>query len=119
MKTLAFIFSIFTLFSISISGQTRPESKSDSLKIGVYSFKHVLNDTLKLDNPFVENNLPLPDLKNKQSGSNPDLTLIPRYGHRFAKSNFRMPIYNPDSQSKMPILIPDSTILYHMPIQHF
>jgi len=119
MKTSVFIFIVCTLISISISAQTRQESKSDSVKIGANPFQHTLYDTLKLDNPFVENNLPLPDLKNTQSGSNLGLALIPRVENGFTKSNFKMPVYSPNFRSKMPIMIPDSTIHYHMPIQHF
>jgi hypothetical protein len=119
MKTSVFIFIVCTLISISISAQTRQESKSDSVKIGANPFQHTLYDTLKLDNPFVENNLPLPDLKNKQSASNLNLALIPRNEHGFTKFNLEMPVYNPNFRSKMPIMIPDSTMHYHMPIQHF
>jgi hypothetical protein len=119
MKTLVFIFIVCILISLSISAQTKPESKSDSAKNGSSSFQHTLNDTLKLDNPFVENNLQLPYLKNKQSGSNLNLALIPRNGNGFTKSNLEMPVYNPNFRSKMPIMKPDSTIKYHMPIKRF
>jgi len=119
MKTSVFILVICTLISLSVSAQTKPESKSDSVKIGSNSFQHTLNDTLKLDNPFIENNLQLPYQKNKQFSSNLNLALIPRYGHGFTKSNFGMPVYNPNFRSKMPIMKPDPTIHYHMPIKHF
>ncbi len=119
MKTSVFILVICTLISLSVSAQTKPESKSDSVKIGFNSYQHTLNDTLKLDNPFLENNLQLPYLKNKESGSNLNLALIPRYGHGFTKSNLEMPVYNPNFRSKMPIMKTDSTIHYSMPIKRF
>jgi len=119
MKTSVFILIVCTLISVSISAQTNPESKSDSVKIWSNSYQRTLNDTLKLDNPFVENNLQLPYLKNKQPGSNLNLALIPRIGQGFTKSNLGMPVYNPNFRSKMPVIKPDSTIHYSMPIKRF
>lgn len=56
MKTASFILSVCLLLSYSLSAQIKTESKSDSIKIGYALGQKILNDTLKLENPFKENN---------------------------------------------------------------
>lgn len=113
MKTSGLMLLICTLIFNSLSAQLKP----DSLKTGINSFQHILNDTLKLGNPLVENNFQTPYLKNKQFAPKQNLTLIPGNRHRYTQWNMEMPVFNPEFYSKMPILKPDSTVRYNMPIK--
>ncbi len=113
MKTSGLIIFLCTLIFNSLSAQIKP----DSLKISSNSFRHTFNDTLKLGNPLVENNFHTPRLKNKQFGPGQNLALMPGERHRFTQWNMEMPVFNPEFRSTMPVLKPDSTVRYNMPIK--
>ena len=113
MKTSGLILLFCTLIFNSLSAQLKP----DSIKTSSNSFQHLLNDTLKLGNPLVENNFQAPDLKNKQFSPRQNLALMPRSKQSFTQWNMEMPVFNPEFCSKMPILKPDSTVRYNMPIK--
>ena len=119
MKTSVFILIVCVLISLPTLAQTKPESKSDSAKIGYNSLQSAIGDTLKLNKPPIENYLQSPYQENKQSSSNLNLALIPRNGQGFTQYNSEMPIYNPGYQSKMPVLKPESIVEYKLLIKKF
>lgn len=118
MKNARFIFVVCSLISLSVSAQSKQNQKPDSALINNHSIQHILNDTLKLNIPFGENNLQSPIQKNKLFLPNQDLALIHRNRERLLNQKFRMPVYHiPRFQSNMPVMKPDSTVHYHLLIK--
>lgn len=110
MKTALFILAGCLLTTITLSAQTRQHTKTDSIKTGHNSFQHILNDTLKLSNPFSENQFQAPLRKYNFSGQNHNMALN-------SNSSFRMPVYRPEFKSKMPIKEPDPSVHYFLQIK--
>lgn len=110
MKTALLILAGCLLMTISLSAQTRQEAKTDSIKAGYNSFQHVLNDTLKLTNPFAENQFQAPARKYNFSRQNLNIALN-------SNSTFRMPVYRPEFKSKMPVKRPDPSVHYFLQIK--
>ncbi len=114
MKAEAFIISVFLFLSHSLSAQIKIESKSDSIKIGYALGQKILNDTLKLENPFKENNVQSL-YKNSFSKTGQNLAQNYHWGYRYP--NYKMPIAKPNFKSNMPVAKPDSSSLYFIQIK--
>lgn len=110
MKTALFILAGCFLTTITLSAQTRQETKTDSIKTSYNSFQHVLTDTLKLSNPFSENQFQSPLRKYNFSGQNQNMALNTNY-------SFRMPVYRPEFKPKMPVKRPDPSVHYFLQIK--
>lgn len=110
MKTALLILAGCLLMTISLSAQIRQHTKTDSIKTGFNSFQHILTDTLKLTNPFAENQFQAPVRKYNFPRQNQNIALN-------SNSNFRMPVYHPEVKSKMPVKRPDPSVQFFLQIK--
>ena len=110
MKTALFILAGCLLTTITLSAQTRQETKIDSIKAGYNSFQHLLNDTLKLTNPFAETQFQAPARKYNFPRQNQNMALN-------SNSTFRMPVYRPEFKLNMPVKEPDPSVHYFLQIK--
>lgn len=110
MKTALFILAGCLLTTITLSAQTRQETKIDSIKAGYNSFQHLLNDTLKLTNPFAETQFQAPAQKYNFPRQNQNMALN-------SNSSFRMPVYRPEFKPKMPVKQTDPSVHYFLQIK--
>ena len=115
MKTAGFILAIGLLITASVTAQTKQELKSDSVRIGYNLSQKILNDTLKLENPFAENNLQSPLLRYRFPRREQNLAENYRFGKAYQPTD-KMPIARPDFNSKMPVARPDSSVHYFIQI---
>ena len=118
MKTIGFILLIGALIGLSVSAQTKKEFKFNSFKKGINSFQPDFGDSLKLGNPFGENNIQLPSQKKKFPIQNQSLARTDSW-QTLSDPYFRMPVFKPEYQSNMPVMKPDTSVHYHLLIQKF
>lgn len=106
MKTLLSTIGIF-LFSLGIlSAQPGPISKNDTIISGIEISPKIQADSLQLIIPENFKNFQTSQKENQEFVYETD----PIFGMPIAKPGYRMP---------MPVLKPDSTYRYNMPIQKF
>jgi len=118
MKTIGFILLIGALIGLSVSAQTKKEFKLNSFKKGIDSFQPNFGDSLKLGNPFGENNIQFPPQKKKFPIQNQSLARTDSW-QTLSDPYFRMPVFKPEYQSNMPVMKPDTSVHYHLLIQKF
>jgi len=116
MKTIGFILLMGAIIGLSLSAQTKQQSKPDSFKMGFNSFQPDFGDSLKFGNPFGENNIQLPSQKKKFPIQNQSLARTGSW-QTLSDPYFRMPVLKPEYQSNMPVMKPDSSIHYHLLIK--
>ena len=107
MKTAGFLFVVCLLLSPALSAQTNLVSKPDSAKIQIDA---------NAKGFVFDNTLPAYSLNNKSFNLNQNLALSP-HQRNFVDPNYRMPVLNPDFQSNMPVMKPDSLVHYHLLIK--
>ena len=117
MKTTGFILAIGLLItaSASVKAQTQKELKPDSVRIGYNLSQKILNDTLKLENPFAKNNLQSPSFRYHFPKQEQRLAQNYRFGNAYTPT-YKMPIVKPNFNSKMPVAKPDSSVHYFIQI---
>lgn len=115
MKLKVFILAIFALITYSLSAQSKQDSKSDSIKIGLNSYQQILNDTLKLSVPSEIKNRQFLFQKNELQNQN--LAQVNGQGSIISDQQFRMPILKPGLKLEMPVMKPDSTVHFFLRIK--
>lgn len=115
MKTEGFILAIGLLISVSLTAQTKQELSADSVRIGYNLSQKMLSDTLRLENPFTENNLQSHSFRYRFPKPEQNLAQIYRFGKAYQPTD-KMPIARPDFNSKMPVVKPDSSVHYFIQI---
>jgi hypothetical protein len=121
MKTKAILLILGLFIAVHVSAQTHLKPKADSLFVDPYSLKRLL--------PQKEFKLKIPQAKEYSVPQNkyflkrkPGESLALKNDSNalfHAIPNYRMPVYRPKYQSKMPVMKPDSTIHYHLQIKKF
>lgn len=116
MKTRGFILATCLLIAASLSAQTKQELKPDSVKIGFNLSQKILDDTLKLENPFNEKNIQLPSFRYQFPKKEQDLAQNFRFGKAYSPT-YKMQIVRPNFKSNMPVAKPDSSVHYFIQIK--
>lgn len=115
MKTAGFILAIGVLISTSALAQTKSDQKPDSVRIGYNLSQKILSDTLKLENPFTENNLQSHSFRYRFPKREQNLAQNNHFGKAY-NSPYKMPIVRPDFNSRMPVARPDSSVHYFIQV---